>query len=305
MQDKTLESLAATLGDVTRATAHRYGVRDDRDVTMDCLKVVQIAPGDYLGVSHALRRTPEERFLLSLSRSSDLLNWRYITTLDEHASQGEIHRDRDGSFLLAYEHDEPNSCFVRLRRYADRAALEKGKFATEVTLGRTLAPTAEGTPSIESVSRDEIALRFHYYRNGDVDRAARGVLRGWRDWRTVVDDNINHAVEAYGVRGNIGGRARFLYQGRPYYVQEGQGGKNDWASWRVYLMEGAERNGKRTVIPFPIKTHRGGTSFANPYVAHVPEPGKPNRYFVSAFMPSEGNPPGESGELAYVTELLR
>jgi hypothetical protein len=303
MRNNTLESLAAALGDVTRAAAHRYGVRDDRNVTMDCLKVVQIAPGDYLGVSHALQRGPNERFLLNLARSSDLLNWRHITTLDGNASQGELYRDRDGSFLLAYEHDEPNSCFVRVRRYADRAALEKGRFATEITLGRTLAPTAEGTPSIERVTADEIALRFHYYRNGDVDRAAKGILRGWRNWRTEVDEGINRAVESYGVRGNIGGRAKFTHRGKPYYVQEGQGGKNDWASWRLYLMDGAEQGGKRAVVPFPIKTHGGATSFANPFVAPVPEPGKPNRYFVSAFMPSEGNPSGESGELVYLVDI--
>jgi hypothetical protein len=297
----TLEQLAVTLGDVTRATAYRYGVKDDRGVTMDCLKILPLAPGDYLGVSHALLRTPTERFVLNLARSKDLLNWTYITTLDEHASQGELYRNpADGSILVAYEHDEPNSCFVRLRRYGNRAALEKGQFTREVTLKRTLAPTAEGTPSIERVTRDEIALRFHYYRNGDVDRAAKGVLRGWQDWRTEVDEGINRAVEAYGVRGNIGGRSRFTYAGQTYYVQEGQGGKNDWASWRVYLMEGAETNGVRKAVPIPMKTHGGSKSFANPHVTRLQEPGKPTRFFVSLFMPSEGSARGESGELVYI-----
>lgn len=295
----TLESLAKQLGDVTQSIAYRYGVQDDRGITMDCLKIVAVGPREYLGVSHAMR---DGVFSLNLSRSTDLMHWRFITTLDTHASQGEILREPDGAFLLAYEHDEPNSCFVRLRRYANRAAFEKGTFAKEITLQRTLAPTAEGTPSIERVEGETVYLRFHYYRNGDVDRAAKGVLTGWRDWKTEVDPGINRAIEAFGCKGNIGGRTRFLLQGKPYYVQEGQLTKNDWASWRVFLMDGTEQNGQRSAVRIPMKTHKGSQSFANPAVTALNEPGKPPRFFVTFFMPTEGNARGESGELAYIVE---
>lgn len=299
MSKSVLESLAKQLGDVTQSVAHRYGVQDDRGITMDCLKITAVGPGEYLGVSHAMR---DEVFTLNLSRSTDLMNWRHVTTLDNHASQGEMLRERDGAFLVAYEHDEPNSCFVRLRRYANREALEKGKFATEITLGRTLAPTAEGTPSIERVERDAVHLRFHYYRNGDVDRAAKGVLTGWRDWKTQVDPGINEALEGFGCKGNIGGRSRFAFQGKPYYLHEGQLGRLDWASWRVFLLDGTERNGQRPAVRVPMKTHKGSQSFANPAITALNEPGKPPRYFVTFFMPTEGNAAGERGELAYIVE---
>jgi hypothetical protein len=123
MLQETLESLAKQLGDVTQSRSHRYGVKDDRGITMDCLKVVSAGAGDYLGVSHAMR---DGVFTLNLARSTDLMNWRYVGTLDNHASQGEMLRERDGAFLVAYEHDEPNSCFVRLRRYANREAWRRG-----------------------------------------------------------------------------------------------------------------------------------------------------------------------------------
>lgn len=304
MNRAELEKLAARLGDVRSATEWRYGTRDDRNVTMDCLRIVAASPGDYLGISHALVRpaADEPYFSLNLAHSTDLLRWRYVTTLDNHASQGELYRDRDGSFLIAYEHDEPNSVYVRVRRYADRAALEKGRFATEVTLGRTLAPTAEGTPTIERVSGDTLNLRFHYYRNGDVDRAARGVLRGWKDWKTEPDPTINQPLEALGCRGNIGGRSRFIWQGKTFYMQEGQGVKNDWSSWHVYLLSDEQR-GQREAVQIPMRTHAGSTSFANPSVTILNEPGKPPRAFVSLFLPSQGNAPGEVGELIYILPL--
>jgi hypothetical protein len=295
--DERLSDLAAALGNVAGASAVRFGLRDDRGRVMDCLKIVAAGPGEYLGVSHALTN---DVFQLNLAHSTDLLNWRFVAMLDVHASQGEIYRDKDGVFLVAYEHDQPGSNFVRLRRYKDRAALEKGKFATEVTIGRTLAPKAEGTPSFEYVRRDEIGLRFHYWRDTDVDRAAKGTLRGWQEWSAEPDATVNQAVEAFGVRGNIGSRARFTHRGQTFYLQEGQGAKNDWASWRVYLLRGDERNGKRDAVPVPIKTPGGATSFANPGIVLLLEPGKPPRFWVSLFLPTQGNPSGERGELVYI-----
>jgi hypothetical protein len=171
-----------------------------------------------------------------------------------------------------------------------------------VTLGRTLAPTAEGTPSIERVEGDTVYLRFHYYRNGDVDRAAKGALTSWRDWKSAPDTEIDRALEGFGCKGNIGGRSRFTFQGRAYYLHEGQLAKNDWASWRVFLLDGTERTGPRPAVSVPMKTHKGSTSFANPFVMALNEPGKSPRLFVTLFMPTEGNASGESGELAYIVE---
>lgn len=286
--------LAAWLGNVTDAASWRYGLKDDQKVGLDCLKLVQLGKDDFLGVSHALR---DKRFVLRLTHSRDLLRWTHVADLDTHASQGHLAAQPDGSFWLAYEHDEPNACFVRLRRYPNRAALEQGRFSTETTLGRTLAPTAEGTPTIERVERDAIRLRFHYYRDGDVDRAATGILRGASDWTTAPDKAIDTVLEAKGVRGNIGGRCRIVLGGRAWWLHEGQLRKNDWASWRCWLLD----DPVRSVEEIPIQTHGGSTSFANPFatVVNLPAP----TVVATAFLPSEGAADSEAGCLLWTRPL--
>ena len=286
--------LAELLGDVRSAPEWRYGLRDDGKVGLDCLKVVTAGLDDHVGVSHAMRGG---RFVLRLHRSRDLFTWRHVVDLDDHASQGDLFPQPDGSWWLAYEHDEPNSVFIRLRRYRSRADLERGKWDWETTLGRSLAPTAEGTPTIERVERDAIRLRFHYYRDGDVDRAASGILRGLGDWTTARDAGLDAAVEAKGVRGNIGGRCRLRLGGRYWWLQEGQLRKGDWASWRTWLLDDPVRQASA----IPLVTHGGSTAFANPYATLLP--GSPARLLVTYFVPSEGAGPGEAGTLLFLRPL--
>ncbi len=292
--EEPIKTTAAWLGDVTKADTWRYGLKDDTKTTLDCLKVLPLGPADFLGVAHAMRK---ERFVLRLVHSRDLLDWKHVVDLDTHASQGHLVAHTDGSFWLAYEHDEPDSCFVRVRRYPDRTALERGRFSTETTLGRTLAPTAEGTPTIERIERDVVRLRFHYYKNGDVDRAASGFLRGPADWVASPDRAINTALEAKGVAGNIGGRCKVGLGGRNWWMHEGQLRKNDWASWRCWLLD----DPVRAAVEIPLRTHAGSTASANPFATVVPGP-KP-RVVGTFFLPSEGAAPGEAGCLLWVKPL--
>ncbi len=285
----TLETLTAYLGNARGALLACYGLHDNTGKTLDCLKLVPMGKNEFLGVAHCL---VEGVFHLRLVHSTNLINWEYVTTLDTHASQGELITLADGSFWLAYEHDEPNSCFIRLRHYASRTALEKGKFLREHTLGRTLAPTAEGTPSFENIGNDTIRLRFHYYRNGDVDRAASGTLSGTGSWNTQPEAALSAVIEAFGVRGNIGGRCKLTLGKQSFYLQEGQKTKNDWASWGIYLMPTPPTR----AVKIPIQTHKGSTSFANPFACALPD----GRIVVTFFLQSEGNAPGEAGSLLYV-----
>ena len=292
--EEPIQTAAKWLGDIVGAESWRYGLKDDKRVGLDCLKLCTLGPADTLGVAHAMRN---ERFVLRLVHSRNLLDWSHVVDLDTHASQGHLVAHSDGSFWLAYEHDEPNSCFVRLRRYENRKALEQGKFSTETTLGRTLAPTAEGTPTIERIERDAIRIRFHYYRNGDVDRAASGFLRGPADWVASADPAIDRALEARGVRGNIGGRCRLTLGGRHWWLHEGQLRKNDWGSWRCWLLD----DPVRTAVEVPLRTHGGSNACANPFATVVP--GSNPRVVGTFFLPSEGAAPGEAGCLLWVKPL--
>ena len=181
-----LEHLIKVLESVPNSEAYVYQLRDDQQKTMDCLKVFQRAEGQHIGVSHSLQNGV---FGIRLSCSDDLLNWTYVNTLDIHASQANIWPTENGAYLLAYEKDAPNPCWIRLRFYADFDSFCEVDFAAEYDIQQSLGPTAEGKPSFDSVklasnqlSQSEIDLRFHYYKDAEVDRLAIGRLVGSRLW---------------------------------------------------------------------------------------------------------------------------
>ena len=296
---QSIDQLAALLSDVTKATAHRYAARDDRGRTLDCLKIFELAPGDYLGIYHTMEKRV---FRLHAAQSTNLLDWYHRVELDAHASQGALWREKAGGFYLAYEHDVPKAVNIRLRHYADLPALLNGRFDREVDLPRTLAPTAEGTPSFERVEegnspdQSRIDLRIHYYREMQVDRAARGTLVGFTNWSATVEPAINAALGAKGVQGNIGDRDHVEFQGRPWLIQEGQLIRNEWSSWRLFLLDPPASLCRE----LHIHTHRGSTSFANPSVTRLRDPQGRWVYAVTLFLPTQGNARGEVGSLIYL-----
>ena len=294
-----IADLIERLGNVTNATAFRYGARDDRGAPLDCLKILELGPGDYLGVYHALR---EKVFHLHVARSTNLLEWRRVATLDEHASQGSLWRGSNGVFLVAYERDTPRAANVRLRHYENLAALQAGKFSREFDAPRTLAPSAEGTPSFERVAwggvpeRSRIDLRLHYYRDQKADRAATGTMFGFTNWVAAPDPAINAPLEARGVAGNIGDRDRFEWGGRGYLLQEAQMRSRDWTSWRLYLFDAQTME----LWPVEVRTHRGSRSFANPTVTPLHDGRGVELLAVTLFLPAQGSAPSEAGTLIYV-----
>lgn len=294
--------LVRLLSDVGAAQAHRCKVRDDRGISMDSLKVFQTGAGEYMGLYHGWQ---DGVFSVHLARSADLLNWKHVTRLDEHASQPTIRRGDDGSYLLAYEKDAPNSCWIRLRFYKDIRKLRAGAFQKEHDIERTLAPTAEGTPSFESVrlgdgglEHSEIKLRFHYFKDAYVDQAARGTLTDFTSWTAQPSDKVNAELIGRGVHGNIGDRDRFEWNARVFYLQEAQLKRNDWSSWRVFL---CDANGM-PIEQLPIKTRAGSVSFCNPNVTWITDKNAQKKLVVTLFLPSEGNAVDEAGELIYVID---
>lgn len=269
--DATTTHLIGLLTNVPNAAAHRYRATDDFGRTLDCLKIIELAPGDYLGVYHTLR---DREFQLHLGRSTNLLHWSHCTVLDQRASQGAIWRGPRGDFLLAYEVNVPKAVIIRLRHYVNLDALLNARFDREIDLPRTLAPTAEGTPSFERVELDgdlatsRIDLRIHYYREQKVDRAARGTLLGFTNWTAGPVPEIDEVLYGYGVKGNIGDRDQFVFAGRKFLIQEGQFRPGDWATWEIFLIDDLDKN----AVPVRVKTHAGSRSFANPAVTRLRDP---------------------------------
>jgi hypothetical protein len=153
-----------------------------------------------------------------------------------------------------------------------------------------LAPSAEGTPSFESTNGDSAKLRLHYYRERDVDRAASGEFRGRGRWDAKVDERWNQGLEALGIKGNIGGRTKFRLAGKDWYIQEGQLAKNDWASWRLWLIDSKSL----APISIPVRTPGGSLSFANPHAVRIGT--SREELLLTLFMPTEGNARSEKGE---------
>jgi len=240
-----------------------------------------------------------------LAQSQDLVKWSHVAMLDEHASQPTICQCNNDSWLMAYEKDAPNSCWIRLRLYRTGSDLCAARFEREFDINRSLAPTAEGPPSFESVrvtdnnfDDSEIKLRFHYFKDARHDQLARGTLTDFKLWKAEPSDEINTELRKRGWLGNLGDRERFLWNDKVYYLQEVQRKPGAWDSWRVCLCN----NHGMPLKVLNMHTHGGSTAFANPNATWIVNSAGKKMLVITLFLPSEGNVASESGTLLYVID---
>ncbi len=299
------EFLARQLEAAKDAETCLYRLRDSRGQGMDCLKVFQgvgSPAGVYWGVYH---HRINGVFSVHLAESNDLRQWSHLVALDEHASQATVWPCEGGGLLLAYEKDAPNSCWIRLRYYDGFAQLRRGEHAREIDISRTLAPTAEGTPSIESVELgptgvdgSTIEMRFHFFQNANVDQLAIGSLADFKTWKSEASAKINTDLRERGWLGNLGDRDKFVWRDQVFYLQEIQRRKGDWSSWRLGLCDGDGI----LIRALSIQTHRGSTAFANPSATWVVDSNGERKLVITTFLLSEGSARGEAGSLLYVID---
>ena len=298
-------SLIQHLEFVQTANKSTYGLRDNKGMGMDCLKVFQPARysgGKVMGVYHSRNGSV---FSIHLAWSSNLIEWTHVAVLDKNASQATIWQCDNEAFLIAYEKDAPNSCWIRFRYYETLSSLVSGNHKKEFDIERTLAPTAEGTPSLESVvlernriDSSEIQIRFHYFKNARVDQLAFGTLSNFKTWKSKSSDMVNLELIKRGWKGNLGDRDRFIWQEDVYYLQEVQRTRNDWSSWRICLCRGDGM----PIRTLKIKTHKGSVAFANPNTTWITDPEDKRKLVITLFLPSEGNNPNERGTLLYLID---
>ena len=295
--------LARHLESVEEAESCIYGLKDSDGRGMDCLKLFQ-ALDDNTGVCYGVyHKRSRGVFAIHLAQSTDLKHWKHIGKLDEHASQATVWPCENGGFLLAYEKDAPNSCWIRLRYYDDLKSLSMGMHAREYDVSRTLAPTAEGTPSFDSVElgkngldSSRIRLRFHYYKNAQVDQLARGTLTDFDSWKSEASDDLNADLIRRGWQGNLGDRDLFEWENKNYYLQETQRTSGDWSSWRLCLCDDVGK----VISPLAIRTLQGASAFANPTATWITDSENNRKLVVTLFLLSEGNPSSEVGTMLYV-----
>ena len=298
-------SIQTLLGDVVASTGHRYAAKDSAGNTTDTVKIIANPSGGYLGIYHTGTR-------LNLSTSTDLLNWVFRRTLDTQATQPTIYALPTGGFLTAaeYNNEAGSGGQLRFRHYANLSALLAGTANRDRTVPRSLSACNEGTPSIYSVSltpdidHSIIDVGFHYQRNCDLDRQARGRLTNFASWTAAADPGadalLTGAAAAQGrtVTGNIGDRDTAMFDNTRYTLHEVQYVKNDFGSWRIYLHNWQTG----TAAYLPVTTHGGSTAFANPTFTSITSPSGKPAVLATLFVPSEGAAPGEAGQLVYYRE---
>jgi hypothetical protein len=299
--------LKTAIENVSGATGARYGTRDDRGQPMETLKIISSPSGGYLGVYHTI---VGDRATVRVATSTDLLHWRHRAVLDRRASQPTLAALSDGGFLVAAEaHADPGAGrrgrWLRFRYYPTLPEFLAGTALRTFDAPRRLATSpggAEGTPNIyqatlsPDLARSTIQVGFHYYKDGTVDRQARGTLSGFSRWVAQPDPDLDAALERQRITDHIGDRDHVSYQGVGFTVVEGRAAATE--PWRVYLYQ----PGERAAQVLNVKTERGSGAFANPTVTLLRGPSGASALVVTMFLPHSAAASGEAGELIYYKE---
>ena len=162
---------------------------------------------------------------------------------------------------------------------------------------RTLSPCAEGTPNIYAGDRTHVEVGFHYWSQCDVGRQARGVT-DWSSWSAAPEPALDNAIIAYGMAG-VGDRdGPLTFRGYQFAVIEGEGVRNQWDSWRVFLYDYQTH----TADQLNIQTDAGSISFGNPTIEQV-QIGARQALVMTLFVFLDGSRADENGSLVYYRGL--
>jgi hypothetical protein len=171
-------------------------------------------------------------------------------------------------------------------------------------LNRTLSPCHEGTPNIYAatlnpdIRHSVINVGFHYHRDCQLDQEARGTLTNFSTWTAQADSNVNALFANYKsgeIKGHVGDRDAFFYEGRPYSLVEAQTSKDDFKTWRPYLFDRKLNSLTRLMLDTPGKS----SSFGNPTYTELRLPNGKLGFVSTEFIFSEGAGSGEAGVLIY------
>lgn len=292
--DAKRSELKSYIENVAGSAAYRFSARDSAGNDMGCGKIIAnpYVSGQFLAVYFTYDSAGVGR--VHLGRSTDLMNWTFVTTLGgssgANATQPAIAAASDGGFVVAWE-QEPNN-HIRVLYYSSWANLQSNTVSKSYDCPRQLSSYAEGTPNIYSASSTKVDIGFHYFKNGDVDRQARGTLTNFNSWSSSVQTNYDNAILYHGVKGNIGDRDCLNYFGYDFGIIEGQYTKGDFGSWRCFIYDYQTGNAEQ----LNIRTPGGTQAFANPSFTSLQING---RWAVVVTMYLFNAAPGEGGELIY------
>ncbi|HJQ13025.1 MAG TPA: hypothetical protein VJ840_18480 [Gemmatimonadaceae bacterium] len=272
---------------VIRAPSRKYALHDDAGHTMDGLKVIaSAAAGGFIGVYQTFRNGT---FDAHLATSSNLLDWQWRVTLATQAAEPTIKAAGDG-YVVAMETDGDNH--LRFTYYDSWNALLNARASKTFDAARSLSPCAEGTPNIYDGDVSHVDVGFHYWSECNVGRQARGTT-DWTTWSATKEVDMDAAVTSYGVAG-VGDRDAIVFRGYRFNLIEGEGVRNDYSSWRIFLYDYQTGSADR----LNIVTDEGSTSFGNPTIEQIQLGGHP-ALVMSLFVFLDGGRGKEPGSLIY------
>jgi len=277
---------------VKRADSRQYRTTDDLGHTMDGLKIIaNPAASGFIGVYQTYRAGT---FDAHLATSGDLLHWTWRTVIDRSAAQPTI-KAAGAGFVVVTETDGDNH--LRFYYYDSWQALLNASPSQTFDAPRTLSPCAEGTPNIYAGDRTHVEVGFHYWSQCDVGRQARGVT-DWSSWSAAPEPALDNAIIAYGIAG-VGDRdGPITFRGYQFAVIEGEGVRNQWDSWRVFLYDYQTH----TADQLNIQTDAGSISFGNPTIEQV-QIGARQALVMTLFVFLDGSRADENGSLVYYRGL--
>jgi hypothetical protein len=272
------------------ADGYRFDTKDNFGHGMDCAKIIDNPDGGYIAVYHHL--DDQGVFYVYIAKSMNLLDWTCIDTLASNASQPTIQQTSDSGYVVAWEQTPHNH--IKINYYNNLTTLFNGTSSKSFDVPQSLSSCAEGTPNIYSANKDSIIIGFHYYMNCVVDRQAQGVLVNFNSWSCSTNTELDNALLAWGIKGNIGDRDFIQFDGYGFTIIEGQFINGDFGSFRSFLYD----NQTKAAVQLNIKTPKSSTNFANPTVSAIHFNGK-NALIMTFFVPSEAAASREAGELVY------
>ena len=311
---KTDSFLIKIFEDVKSATGYRYSAHDDKNCGLDTIKIIENPLGGYLGVYHSYIGGI---FYVRLAESNDLLNWRYIKTIDAYASQPTIAKAPNDAYIVAFEKENSSSSHLKVCYYSNLSALidANGLPSFTIDLPMTLSSANEGTPNIYNItvrnSVLNVTIGFHYNNlTANADEVAIGWLTvslinatNWR-WQTKPMKGYTGKLrDEFYVKGNIGDRDFGQIFGMEFTLQEGNLNERvpgtDWTAWRIFLYN----HSSGSFVMLNITTHAGSTSFGNPTFTLLKSPSGRTAIVVTYYIFSEGAAEGEAGQLIFYKEL--
>ena len=291
------DELRSLIVDVTAATAHRYRISDDRGRSMDTLKVIARPETSSFAAVYHTWNDADQAFHVHLATSTDLLSWSWQAELAVKASQPTIAAVPGGGYVVAWE-QEPDPIHIVIASYPTWGALVGATPDRRFDVPVTMPACGEGTPSIESVTRDRLELGFHYHASCERDLQASGAL-DWSEgtWQSRQERGRDRALFEAGVTGHVGDRDRIAFRGRDVLLLDGQLVQDANGTWRTFLVDEAGHAERLT-----FRTDASSASFMNPTISQVRIGGR-DALVVTLYLPTEGAHGGEDGPLLFYRTL--